>query len=122
MRLLVTGDRKWDDALTIKYELQEFTDKHGYGMNHTLVHGDARGADTYAEVVAQFLGFTIERHPAEWKKYGSAAGPKRNKEMLDSGVDYWIAFHNDLESSKGTKNMVKLLQKAGIPGHVVGGE
>jgi hypothetical protein len=45
--------------------------------------------------------------PAEWKKYGNAAGPIRNARMLNEGVpDVVIAFHENIHKSKGTKNMM----------------
>lgn len=122
MRLLVTGDRNWRDAVSVEEALRTFTKEQGYGMNHTLISGDARGADTYADVIGQLFGFTIERYPADWEAHGRAAGPIRNKQMLDSGVDYCIAFHNDLGSSKGTRDMVERVEKAGIPLTIVGND
>ena len=36
--------------------------------------------------------------------------------MLEEGKpDKVLAFHEDIESSKGTKHMVKISQEAGIP-------
>ena len=44
-----------------------------------------------------------------------AAGPIRNQRMLVEGKpDLVIAFHDDLESSRGTKDMIKRSLKAGI--------
>ncbi len=52
---------------------------------------------------------------ADWLKEGRAAGPIRNKKMLVEGKpDLVVAFHNDIDASKGTKNMLKQAQKAGI--------
>lgn len=86
----------------------------------TLISGDARGADTYADVCAQLIGFEVERYPADWETYRRAAGPIRNKQMLDSGVDRCIAFHDDLGSSKGTRDMVQRCEKAGIEVVLIG--
>lgn len=49
--------------------------------------------------------------PAEWTKYGNAAGPIRNKEMLIIGKpDLVIAF----PGNNGTANMIKQARQANI--------
>jgi hypothetical protein len=114
MRILVTGDREWTDEARVEELL---TDTLFEG--DTLIHGAARGADTLAGEVAKRFGNEIEAYPADWKTYGKAAGVLRNQQMLDTGVDLCLAFHNDLRHSKGTKDMVKRCTKAGIPTLVV---
>ena len=117
MRILVTGDRNYRNAVEVYSNLQYETE----GRDAVVVHGDAKGADTYAEVCAQLLGVPTEPHPADWDKYGRRAGPVRNQEMLDSGIDYWIAFHDNIAESKGTADMIERCKKAGIPGRLIGG-
>jgi argininosuccinate synthase len=42
--------------------------------------------------------------------------------MLDHGhPDVVLAFHNDLENSKGTKHMVKIALESGVPVYLNGG-
>ena len=107
MRVLVTGDRNWTSEERIRYALSKL--ENSYNEDFTLIHGAARGADTIAETVAKSLGWTIERYPADWQKYGRAAGPVRNKQMLVEGKpDVVLAFHDDFEHSKGTDHMVRL--------------
>ena len=49
--------------------------------------------------------------PAEWKKHGKAAGPIRNRKMLQDGKpDLVLAF----PGGRGTANMVELATDAGI--------
>lgn len=68
-----------------------------------------------ASTVAKSLGFkNIIPFPAEWEKYGKSAGPIRNRQMLDENPDLVIAFHDDIESSKGTKDCIKEAEKRGI--------
>lgn len=63
------------------------------------------------------------RVAADWEKYGKRAGPIRNQAMLDylvlgreSGQTVGVvAFHDGLEASKGTKDMVTRATKAGVP-------
>lgn len=125
IRVLVTGDRNYTDRQAVYEELSRLQnetlapDKANPGKNlgdFILIHGSARGADTLAADVAQELGWTIEGYPADWKQYGRAAGPIRNTQMLESGhPDIVVAFHQHLSESKGTKHMVIIAKKAGIP-------
>ena len=55
-------------------------------------------------------GFEVEIFLPEWKKYGRAAGPVRNKEMVNS-ADLVIAFWDG--KSKGTKSLIKYAEKIG---------
>jgi hypothetical protein len=79
-----------------------------------IIHGAAKGADTIAGNIANKLGFQVVSVPAEWEKYGRAAGPIRNKIMLNMEPDLVLAFHSDIENSKGTKNMVEIARKKGV--------
>lgn len=66
-------------------------------------------------------GLETESYPADWANFGKAAGPLRNQRMLDEGKpDLVVAFTNDLASSRGTRDMVRRAQAAGIPTWVVG--
>ncbi len=47
--------------------------------------------------------------PAEWDKYGRAAGTARNKKMVEAS-DVVIAFWD--EKSKGTKSLINLAKKS----------
>ncbi len=114
-RVLVCGSRYWTDKLLIETELLT------YQTPITVIHGGCRGADSIAGSIAHELGFQVLTVPAKWEKYGFAAGPIRNREMLLLSPDIVIAFHEDLESSKGTKHMVSLAQAAGIKVQLVDG-
>ena len=109
MRILVTGDRNWEHAIPIVLLLTEHAN-----AGDTVIHGAARGADTIAAWVAGLLGLDVEAYPANWKRYGRAAGPIRNQEMLDAGIDIVLAFHHDISQSKGTKDMVTRALKHGV--------
>lgn len=115
MRLLICGDRNWTDNDYIYRRLKAL--QQGYLAPPALwmIHGGAKGADTAAQAAAILLGIPYDVYPAEWDKYGRAAGPIRNQQMLDSGVDEVWAFHHDLSQSKGTAHMVGIARKAGVP-------
>jgi hypothetical protein len=106
MRILVTGDRNWTNRERI-YEILSCLPP-----DSVLIHGDARGADRLAASVAFDLGWEILSFPANWAEHHKAAGPIRNRKMYTEGnPDLVIAFHNDLNNSKGTKDMVKVAGK-----------
>lgn len=112
MRILVTGGRTYIAYRTIRDVLREYdTDPPP-----TLVHGAASGADrTAAQVATHVLGWPVEEHPADWHQHGRAAGPIRNQHMVSLGADILIAF----PGGKGTADMVRRAQAAGIPVHHV---
>lgn len=116
MIILVTGDRNWSDKETIRKELIKYDCE---GMS--LIHGNCRGVDILAGEVAEELGWWVISVSAEWGKHGKAAGPIRNKEMLDLGPELVLAFHHNISESKGTKNCVQQAKKAGIPAVIITG-
>lgn len=113
MKVLVCGDRNWTDYGSIKYALLYV------GATH-VVEGDARGADRIAGEVAKDLGLELSVYPADWGKYGRAAGPIRNRQQLDTEEpDIVLAFHQNIAESKGTKDMVKYAKSKGYEVHVI---
>ena len=69
---------------------------------------------------AEALGIAVESYPAQWHRYGRAAGPIRNLQMLVEGKpDAVLAFNNCIEKSRGTKDMVARATEAGIPTEVI---
>lgn len=115
MKILCSGDRHWDSKKKIKQTLRLFTLTKG-SLESTVVHGGSGKADLMSGKVAFELGFRCKVYKAKWTKYGKAAGPIRNQEMLDEEKpDCLIAFHSNIKKSRGTKDMIKRAIKAGIP-------
>ncbi len=114
-RILCCGDRNWSSRIPIRAALAHLP------ADTVIIHGAARGADTIAGEEAARCGLEVKAYPADWDKYHKAAGPIRNKQMLDEGEPTEVfAFHNDLLSSKGTKDMCKRALKAGLKVTVFG--
>jgi hypothetical protein len=84
--------------------------------------GKAHGIDTIVDRVARGTNTGVIPMPAMWGDYGRRAGPLRNAAMLRvllemAGHGYEIAvlaFHNDIDNSKGTGDMVRRAKAAGI--------
>lgn len=108
VRLLVCGGRDFDDPSLMRTVLGAF-----WQYNATLVHGDAKGADTCARRVWQGFGRRAEAFPANWSEHGKGAGPIRNLQMLAtlSEGDVCVAF----PGGAGTAHMIDSCLRAGIP-------
>lgn len=79
-----------------------------------VIHGGAAGADTLAEAWCKARNVPFGRYRAEWGRLGKAAGHIRNERMIVEGKpDLVIAFPGD----RGTANMVKQAEAAGIKVH-----
>lgn len=128
MRVLVTGDRNWKDRGLIFSTLDYLNEINGIDF---IVEGCATGADFFAEQWAheRLLPEQLKHFPADWEhkleahcewdmpegNYCRREGPLRNSRMLVNGhPDYVVAFHDKLWASKGTGDMVKKAEKAGL--------
>jgi len=108
MRVLVCGGREFDNFGLLHYTLEYELDKH---ETHTIIHGDAKGADFLARAWAKWVGHAEKRYPANWKTHGRKAGAIRNQQMLDEGKpDLVIAFPGGV----GTADMVRRAKASGI--------
>jgi hypothetical protein len=118
VRLLICGDRHWDDYALIKKEIQDFNDN--VDTIEAIIQGGAKGADFCGKLAAIELGIPYEEFLADWDRQGKRAGPLRNQRMLEEGKpDYVLAFHDDFENSKGTKSMVNIASKAGVMFNII---
>jgi hypothetical protein len=105
MRVLVCGGRNYRDRRLVFHTLDSLV-----GIS-TLIHGCASGADGLAARWARARGVPQEPYPPNWRRYGLAAGPIRNQQMLDEGrPDLVVAF----PGGKGTFNMVDKAEGAGV--------
>lgn len=122
MRVLICGSRGWHDAFPIDVILagcDVLSD--GQGEKLVVIHGDAPGADRLAKSLAKGWRAEIIDEPADWDTYGRAAGPIRNKKMLDDhNPDVVFAFRSSGKSS-GTDNMVEQAEKRGVKAYVITG-
>ena len=120
MRVLVCGSRHWDDedpiyAMLMGLMIESRPDPL------TVIEGGAFGADlTAARWCTEHPEAEHLQFRAKWDIQGKAAGVIRNQQMLVEGKpDLVLAFHDDLSKSKGTADMVRRAQKAGIPVYIL---
>lgn len=109
-RILICGDRNWSDQRSIEAFVNLLP------RDAVVIEGGAPGADTLAGLCAITAGLSLLVYPADWRRYGRAAGPIRNAQMLDEGQPTEVHyFHDSIATSRGTANMVRQAQKRGIP-------
>lgn len=107
-RVLVCGSRYYGDISLIEETLGKV--KSIFGDFIMVTGACPTGADNLAEEWAKknevrYIGF-----PAQWDKHGKAAGPIRNKDMLDTwSPEVVVAFGK----GRGTDGMVKLAEGRG---------
>lgn len=121
MKVLVCGSRHCPQQVVID-KLNELSmswpktkpDDHGNWLPAVeIISGAAKGADTAAVDWAVINWCKFTEFPAKWDLYGRRAGPIRNQQMLDEGKpDLVVAFL--APDSRGTKDMIKRAQKAGV--------
>lgn len=113
--VIVTGSRDWPDPATVADMIRAASDY--WGTSLTIMHGACpTGADHHADLACKQLGVAVERHPADWDRYGKSAGPRRNQHMVDLGADLVLAFPLPAEwgPSRGTEHCMRVAREAGI--------
>lgn len=109
MRVLVCGSRHLQASELVYEALSQFHNEHG--PITLIIEGGQTGADRIARSWAISLGIPFQTFDADWTRYGDSAGPIRYAQMLREGKpDAVVAF----PGNRGTGNMVRLTQKAGI--------
>lgn len=109
MKVLVCGGRDYADYEELAAVLRKINNAHGITL---IIEGGAMGADFLAFQWAKEAGIPILSFKADWKRWGTAAGPVRNQQMMDEGKpDLVVAF----PGGRGTADMVGRARQHGIP-------
>lgn len=111
-RVAVVGSRTFGEEILVRDWLSSFLQP-----GDTVVSGGANGPDSWAEAYAQEHGFDAKVYHAEWKKWGRAAGIKRNASIV-ADADVLLAFWDG--ESRGTADSIERARKKGIPLYIVG--
>lgn len=113
--LLIVGSRGINDYSFVSSKIDKLIAPIRYKYRFLIVTGGARGVDSLAERYASENGMDIYIIPADWNKYGKAAGYIRNEEMHRHIASFehrgCIAFWDG--KSKGTAHSFELAKKYG---------
>lgn len=118
-RIIVTGSRDLTDADLVLDVLSELFEEH---EDITVIHGGARGADSFAHqwaILMRKYGVKEEVYNADWRTHDAAcpawhhdlptcrmAGRRRNQQMVDRGADLVVAFYKGDSENRGTQHCV----------------
>jgi hypothetical protein len=109
MKVLICGGRDFVEQQKLNRVLNKI---HAKTPITLVIHGDARGADRMGGSWAIVHHIDVQKFPADWDKFGRAAGMARNVQMLNEGKpDLCIAC----PGGYGTEHMVSLCRAVGIP-------
>lgn len=111
MKLALVGGRYYDDYALF---ITEIGSQSLYDINDVteIVSGGAIGVDAMAKKLAKELGITYTVFKPDWKQFGRAAGPIRNKSIIEH-ADVVHAFWDG--KSPGTKSSVGIANKLDKP-------
>ena len=112
-RVVVAGSRSFADFGLMCSRLDVLLSQRAEVV---IISGAARGADALGEQYAALRGYPVERFPADWARFGRAAGYRRNEAMAavaDAVVVFWDG------RSPGTGHMVDIARSRGLPLRVV---
>lgn len=100
-KIAIIGSRSFNDFNRLVSVLLPWLPAH-------IVSGGAKGADALAERLAREQKLSITVIKPDWQQHGRAAGPIRNRDIVDA-VDMVIAFWDG--QSKGTKSALDYARK-----------
>lgn len=106
MRLIIAGGRDYQLTTEDYAKLDEIHAKHH--VTEELC-GGASGADECGRKWADENEIVVRYFPADWKSYGKAAGPMRNRQMAQN-ADAVALF----PGNRGTTNMHSEAVAAGL--------
>lgn len=106
MKTIIAGSR---DGVSLK-DVEKAVAECGWKITG-VVCGCARGADTAGETIGIRMNVPIYKYPADWNKYGRAAGLIRNTQMAEN-AEALIAVWDG--RSRGTQNMIRTAKAKGL--------
>ena len=110
-KVIIAGSRGFSNYRLLREKCNRFLREKRKECNIIIVSGGARGADALGEKYAKDEGFSLEIYLAQWKKFGKAAGFRRNEQMAEV-ADALIAFWDG--KSHGTKHMIDIMNEKNL--------
>lgn len=107
-KVLIYGGREWRNRAAVDREIERLIREHGV-TNLLIISGGAPGADTMAKIRGKRLNVHVAEIDALWDTRNKGAGPQRNAVMAALEPNEAICFHENIEESKGSADMMKRL-------------
>lgn len=119
--ILICGSRAYADYDLIFDKLKKYRNMRDV----LLISGDCSGADKLALRASNSLNIDSVEFKAYWDIYGRAAGPIRNKEMVDllasgrKSVKLYAFVTNHLKIGAGTNSTIKIAKSQNIKAKII---
>lgn len=86
-----------------------------------LHHGACpTGVDAWVDTLAKGWPLQVKRHPAHWTTEGKAAGPIRNRRMIEEAEpNMCFAFPRRGEENKGTRDFIQACLAAQVDVQII---
>jgi SLOG family YspA-like protein len=113
---IVTGSRDWTDNKAV-YDALEAS-----GCDHVVQGGCPTGADMWARDWAKYKDLPCLTVCANWNKHGKAAGPIRNRHMMElygKGDPDAVVLAFRKNNSRGTTSAINIAEEFGIKTYIV---
>lgn len=119
-KVLICGDRNYTRVYVkaVRKVIHALTKIHGT-KNLLIIEGGAPGVDSIVKVIAHKSNVHVAEIEALWDTRHKSAGGQRNEMMAALWPDEVIGIHSDLASSRGTKGMLDLAKRLGIPNTLI---
>ncbi len=112
MKVIIAGSRTIKSYAIVRNAVVKSGLWAEYKHDLEIVCGEAKGVDLLGRKFAERNNLVVHSAPANWDKFGKAAGHIRNCEM-GKFADYLIAVWDG--RSKGTEHMIKYMRSLGKP-------
>lgn len=117
LHILICGGRHFDNYELLRATVTKYIADHGFeSHNIEIISGHCPGADMLGERFAQEHNTEMKLFPAQWQQFGRAAGPIRNKQMVDylNSFEHKVVIAFASPNSRGTRNTISLARRMGI--------
>lgn len=106
--VVVTGGRGYADSVLVDMILDEL-------MPSTVFVGDCpTGADLFAQEWAKANNAGVRVFKANWSQHGKSAGPRRNREMIETANAHGIITVLAFPGGRGTADCVRAANSSGL--------
>lgn len=106
MRTIIAGTRTITDQGIVDAAIAD----SGITISR-VVCGMARGVDSCGKTWADGKGIPVDKFPADWDKFGKAAGYRRNVQMAENADALILVWDGN---SRGSMHMQNIAQSKGL--------
>lgn len=110
--VLVCGTRDGVDEAGMISDFEMLESRFG-ADNLFIVQGGALGVDSQARRIAVNRHLRYAEFPANWRRFGTGAGPIRNQDMLELTQPLMVLAYPSRKSI-GTRHMIRIATEKGL--------